>query len=186
VRFTLVYQGVLPASGSPLEKQRIREDLHAQLKELWTLDPLEARKRFLEPESTEPLSFSILIERYGHVWAPLVCEKLSLRAHIDIRMLRPERPGGIVTSGGDIDNRLKTLFDALSMPQQRQQMTDTARPSSATHPTFTLLEDDKLISRIAVETDRWLAPPAPDHVHLTMQVALRAQRVIYANDILRE
>ena len=101
-------------------------------------------------------------------------------------MLRPELPGGIVTSGGDIDNRLKTLFDALSVPQQRQQMTDTARLSSTTDPTFTLLEDDKLITRIVVVADRWFSAPAPDHVRLTMQVILRAHRVIYANDILRE
>lgn len=186
MRFTLVYQGVLPASGSAIEKQRIREVLHVQLKELWKLDPLEGRARYLEPESNDPGSFSILNSRYGHVWAPLVCDKLCLQADIDVQMLRPELPGGIVTSGGDIDNRLKTLFDALSMPQQQQQVTDGARSSSATDPTFTLLEDDKLITRVAVETDRWLAAPAPDQVHLTMRVILRAQRVINANDILRE
>jgi len=186
VRFTLVYQGVLPSAGTSVEKQQIREELHTQLKELWTFAPLADRKRFLEPETGDPLSFSILIERYGHVWAPLVCDKLCLHADIEVQMLRPELPGGIVTSGGDIDNRLKTLFDALSVPQQRQQMTDTARLSSTTDPTFTLLEDDKLITRIVVVADRWFSAPAPDHVRLTMQVILRAHRVIYANDILRE
>jgi hypothetical protein len=46
-----------------------------------------------------------------------VCSQLRLVARLSIVMLRPEPPGSIITAGGDIDNRLKTLFDALRMPK---------------------------------------------------------------------
>ena len=86
-----------------------------------------------------------------------------------------------MTSGGDIDNRLKTLFDALSVPTQQQASTSTARSSSIESPTFTLLEDDVLIARVNVDSDRLLAAPQPDFVRLTIRVSLRARKLIYGN-----
>jgi hypothetical protein len=35
---------------------------------------------------------------------------------IDILFLHRDAPGRIVRSGGDIDNRIKVLFDALRVP----------------------------------------------------------------------
>ncbi len=44
-----------------------------------------------------------------------------LLAEVEITLLRPEAPGSIVSSG-DIDNRLKTLFDAIKIPQHLQDL----------------------------------------------------------------
>ena len=54
-------------------------------------------------------------------------------------------------------------------------------PSSTESPTFTLLEGDKLIARVNVDTDRLLAAPAPDYVRLIIRVALRARQNILGN-----
>jgi hypothetical protein len=117
----------------------------------------------------------------NHVYAPLVCNRLHLLAELDILLLRPERPGGIVTSGGDIDNRLKTLFDALGVPTQPQDIAADVMPSSNESPIFTLLEDDQLIARVNVDTDRLLAAPTLDHVRLIMRVSLRARKIVWGN-----
>ena len=50
-----------------------------------------------------------------YVFVPLVTREMDVVAELSIIMLRPEIPGQLVTQGGDIDNRLKTLFDALTM-----------------------------------------------------------------------
>ena len=73
---------------------------------------------------------------------------------LNILFLRRDSPGKVI-SGGDIDNRLKTLFDALSIPN-RSQIVGT--PESNESPFFCLLEDDSLITEVRVETDRLLTP----------------------------
>lgn len=53
---------------------------------------------------------------YGFNWLPLVREELGIAAALDILFLRRDAPGKIIGGGGDIDNRLKVLFDALRKP----------------------------------------------------------------------
>jgi hypothetical protein len=182
VRFTLNYDGPLANRGNASQKQRIREALDPQLRELWTHEPLSSHRAFLQ--EAKPDEISVLVALGGHVFAPLICKPLHLLAELEILMLRPELPGGVVTSGGDIDNRLKTLFDALRVPGVPQEIASDTRPSSANDPHFTLLEDDALITRINVETDRLLAAPDPNQVRLIIRVNIRASRVIYGNLVL--
>ena len=185
VRFTLTFDGQLPPSASAPVKQQIRESLHPQLKELWSHEPLVHDHNYLKPLATDN-TLSVLTEVGGHVFAPLVTQRLWVLAELSIGMLRPEPPGGIVTDHGDIDNRLKTLFDALRAPSAAQEIKPGAPPSSVTGPTFTLLDDDRLITRVSVETDRLLAPPQSltNYTRLTIEVSLRASRVIYGNQNL--
>lgn len=87
-------------------------------------------------------------------FVPLICEKHSLRAELDITFLSSSSPGGIIKAG-DIDNRLKTLFDALSIPANAQQM--PAAPGTCSDGrVFCLLEDDCLITEVKVSNDRLL------------------------------
>ena len=71
--------------------------------------------------------------------------------------MRDDPPGSILR-GGDIDNRLKTLFDALKMPREQKKVGDFSEPEAGEDPFFCLLEDDALITRATVETDTLLAP----------------------------
>lgn len=185
MRFTLTFDGPLPPSAGASVKQEIREALHPQLKELWSHEPLVHDHKFLEPIGPGN-DISVLTNVDGHVFAPLVSQRLWLLAELTISMLRPEPPGGIVTNQGDIDNRLKTLFDALRAPTMSQEIKPGVRPSSVQDPLFTLLDDDRLITRVSVETDRLLAPPtaSPFYTRLTIGVALTASRVTYGNQNL--
>ncbi len=57
--------------------------------------------------------------------------------------------------GGDIDNRLKTLFDAMRIPVATEDYIRRI-PADDEKPMYCLLEDDKLITKITVETDQLL------------------------------
>jgi hypothetical protein len=64
----------------------------------------------------------------------------------------------MLIQGGDIDNRLKTLFDALRMPNNLSE-TGNQKPDENETPFFVLLEDDSLISELRVVTDQLLLLP---------------------------
>jgi hypothetical protein len=51
-------------------------------------------------------------------FAPLVSSALGWEtiASLEILLLRPTQPGDLINTGGDLDNRMKTLFDALRLP----------------------------------------------------------------------
>ena len=54
---------------------------------------------------------------------------------------------------GPAPRRLKTLFDALSVPTETGQFGGNNNPQADEQPFFCLLENDSLVSQIAVETD---------------------------------
>jgi len=144
------------------------------------------RNKYLVLDDDTGQTISVLKHVGDHVFATLVTARLALLAELRIEMLRPEPPGGIITRQGDIDNRLKTLFDALRAPGVEQEIKPGAMASSDTNPVFTLLDDDRLITRVSVETDRLLAPPdrSPFYTRLTIGVVLRPSRVIGGNQVL--
>jgi len=77
-------------------------------------------------------------------------------------------------SGGDIDNRLKTLFHALKVSSEPTALPIGATPQLDETPFFVLLEDDSLITRISVDVDRLLdSSSASSEVALFMRVKAR-------------
>lgn len=102
---------------------------------------------------------------------PLVRESFALRCALHIKFLRKEEPGALIYQGGDMDNRLKTLFDALSIPNQQQLIEDTEAPD----PICCLLEDDRLISGLTIETQKLLSRPGASihEVRLVIDVDVR-------------
>jgi hypothetical protein len=95
-------------------------------------------------------------QRCGYRFVPLVRGDLSLITSIHILFLRPDVPGSLIRSG-DIDNRLLTIFDALKMPESKDDLAG-ATPAPDEDPFFVLLQDDKLITNLSVETDMLLEP----------------------------
>lgn len=155
MEFTLYYRGPLKANRGVRDKHSLRSHFHLQLQALWGQLPLVGFRRLWAPETPgDTLQVAHSIGPYTFV--PLVGEKVSLVAELEITMLRPQEPGAIVSSGGDIDNRLKTLLDALRMPHEPGELPKGARPSPNEAPFFCLLEDDSLITRLSVSTDRLL------------------------------
>lgn len=196
MEFRLVYQGPLAANGSVRDKHNLRKSLHPQLATLWQQVPLsEMRPFLLGPPQTPghdvvPASLgwapaappSVIVPLDAFTFSPLVSTRLRLVCHLDILFLRPEQPGSIITTGGDIDNRLKTLLDALRIPKTSSELPPGASPAPDETPFFCLLEDDALVTQIRVTTDRLLAPVQHDtHVYLILAAAIKAARVTFQN-----
>ena len=181
MRFTLTYRGLLPANGDARTKQAIRRQLHPQLKHLFTYPPLHAKANTMldEVQTLRPH----IIEHLGRFrFAPLVTTRYDLVATIEILFLRPEPPGRLISQGGDIDNRLKTLFDALRMPRVLSEIPtgDTVREGE--DPFFCLLQDDALITEIDVKTDVLLdANARPSEAHLFLRVRTEAVNSTFNN-----
>jgi hypothetical protein len=199
VEFRLTYSGRLYASGNTntraAHKHDIRRVFHPQLRNLWRvtdnlksmLDPLPERVIAVNAGPFEN-RLQKLPERFrcgGYGLVPLVTEDLALVCGIEILMLRPDAPGSLIKSG-DIDGRLKTLLDALRMPGPDTNELGGNRPTDDELPFYCLLQDDKLISQLSVQTDLLLEPLAPgpidrNDVRLIITVRLRPSDARYGS-----
>ncbi len=205
MKFFLVYHGLLPGSGNkpkPDVVRDIRDKFHPQLDHLWKVNATLRRLRqaaivpkgdnvglavsdtpFYEgrdvdayPAREDEVDLCAPIDQSGKLYIPLVRGSLQLNCHLSITFLRQEDPGSLVLQGGDLDNRIKTLFDALRMPDPFVQ---TSYPQ-AQNPTYCLLESDSLISGFDIRTSRLLFPSSDNHhheVHLSIEVAIDVLKV---------
>jgi hypothetical protein len=170
--FRLTYQGPLLAERDDpkrrIHKHAIRKAFHVQLNELWHTHPA------LKFRTTIPVQFfdtstqqtytttrlGVLASRYarhGVNWAPLInAEVFGTACSLSVLFLRPEAKGGIVKTG-DLDNRVKLLFDALTIPQENELPTGFD-PKTEADPFCCLLSDDSLITHFTVTADRLLVP----------------------------
>src|SRR5437868_3416132 len=155
MQFTLVYQGDLPPKASAAEKWRIRRDLEPQVRRLWLTPPLNVIAKYTDPDY-RPTDCYVgrRVDDPSIEYMPLITPKLDLRAELRILLLSAGLPGGLVRHG-DIDNRLKTLFDALSVPSQPQEI-PSSRDVEPDQRVFCLLDDDRYITRVDVESERHL------------------------------
>ncbi|MGO7031570.1 hypothetical protein ELI49_13800 [Rhizobium ruizarguesonis] len=183
MRFRLFYEGELHSSGNnskrPGHKHDIRREFHKQFRELWRVDGNLNEWMDYAAHKAVP-EFQRIADRHGKLgyhWVPLVSDETFTHCSIDVLMLRPGKVGGLILDT-DIDNRLKTLFDALQIPTSQSQLPET--PASDEDPFFVLLEKDSLISSVSVTTDRLLATErfirkdVPDS--LTLSLAQSANR----------
>lgn len=174
MEFTLLYRGDLKSNGSRTHKHEIRKHFHKQLSVLWEQQPLMGlRDRILPMTEGDK---SIPQKESAFEFVPLVCNQLGLVAEIKLFLLWPAPPGAIFTQGGDIDNRLKTLLDALKVPHEDTALPEEEKPEKDEVPFFCLLEDDKLITKISVETNRLLLLPkdfTPARIESFIHVSLR-------------
>ena len=187
LQFRLLYSGeLLGASKTNTRadlKHAVRRQLHPQLRRLWKANSavrqslatqvelsegLRAASGVLSRSATMKKSMDELIEtginriaakweRFGYRFVPLITEELSVRCSVDLLFLRPETPG-MLMKGGDLDARLKTLFDALRLPSDQSESGGIG-PQEDENPFFCLLEDDKLISEVHLTTDELLVLP---------------------------
>jgi hypothetical protein len=168
VEFRLTYEGpIKAATGSDTRaahKHAIRKQFHRQLKAYWDIHPALKDSKQHVPNEIAPNDYvsraDFLAGEFvcgNHKFVPLVTEDLSLICALDILFLRPEAPGTIIKSG-DIDNRLKTLFDALRVPTHTSELGGFNSPDADENPFYCLLQDDALITHVSVTTDTLLQP----------------------------
>ena len=100
----------------------------------------------------------------------LVCDRYKLLAELEITLLRPQAPGSRM-HGGDIDNRLKTLVDAMTIPPDAQALPTDEKPGEGETPFFCVLEDDRRITKVTIHTERlWETEISADEVELIVLV----------------
>jgi len=180
MQFRLIYQGKLPAAGSSgtrnKEKHEIRKTLHKQLSELWRCKPFLSQYIVKDGQDGRSAAEEMAdkFETCGFRFLPLLHDYFgSLVCGLDILFLRRDQPGDLIKHGGDIDNRIKVLFDALRMPQDAQELTGQ-KPDEGEDPFFCLLQDDRQITEVNITTDRLLTPQTANEyindVHLIIHV----------------
>lgn len=153
MRFTLVFEGDLPPKANSTQKWGIRRALEPQLRALWQSSQLEGLERFQNP--TYLPSDCYVGRKIGSLeFIPLISPKLDLRVELKIILLSASLPGGLVNRSGDLDNRMKTLLDALSVPTPQQLVPEGSHESDGR--VFCLLDDDRLIIKLDVSNDRLL------------------------------
>jgi hypothetical protein len=180
MEFRLLYDGELPSTGNksrPSEVHAIRRTFHPQLRRLWDADTnlrqLAINTHPEDPRSilerkvplTEQERVDIGIRAIGVQWnragfdlVPLVTPEMALRCSINILLLRPDIEERYLFRRGDIDGQVKTVFDALRIPENSDE-TGRATPQNGEIPFFVLLQDDRLVTEVRVTTDRLLQLP---------------------------
>jgi hypothetical protein len=198
MQFRLTYEGLLLAQkkndGRADHKHEIRKIFHKQFKRLWSRGFLggwvyyaPTSEGLLHPNTPRPFMWQSLAKKYtrnGYMFVPLCTADLTLSCRIEILFLRPDEPGSLIKSG-DIDNRLKTLFDALRMPENSDELGKYKTPAADEQPFFVLLQDDKLISHVSIETDMLLEPvsepPDANDTRLILTITIRPANVTMGN-----
>ena len=180
MKFRLTYEGQIKpkARASVRDIHTIRQQMHLQLKRLWEYEPLSNLKAkwLRDRDPTDQQAIYARITTVGSKkYAPLVAKHLG--AELDIIFLRQQAKGQLIGEGGDIDNRLKTLFDALRMPNKAEvlQLGRAVEPDE--DPLHCLLQDDALIHRVNVETDRLLKNGKTHELLAIIQVTIVLTRV---------
>jgi len=185
MQFRLLYEGELLPSGNqcrPSEKHAIRRSFHPQLRRLWSAEKnlRELAKRRCEEDPrpvnqrpnpiTDQERFDFGIKATGERWSragfelvPLVTDEMALRCSLDVLLLRPELGQKQILQRGGTDGQIKTLFDALRLPESLDE-TGRVVPQIGETPFFCLLKDDRLITEVRVTTDRLLLLPNQGNV----------------------
>lgn len=182
----------------PDDVRRIRDQFHPQMKLLWKSNSTLQRLRRTAWVPRNPANFLGAVEsplgpewdvdqyprdekdwcnlckpitKGEKVYVPLVRESLHLSCQLNILFLRQEDPGALVLQGGDLDGRLKTLFDALRMPEAQVER----KYPQTENPLYCLLESDTLISGFEVSTGRLLTAVTdhPSEVHLVIEASIK-------------
>ncbi len=153
MKFRLVYEGDVFSSQNKKSKEnthKIRKHFHYQIKNLLESDRILDTVKNATPVDRAPFNFTPM------VWKLKSAPDCSL----DILFLRRDGRGRArwcAGGAGDIDNRLKPLVDALTVPSE-QQIPCGVTPEQDQEHFYCLFQDDCLVTHLSVEADQWLAP----------------------------
>lgn len=189
MQFRLTYEGPLLGASKTntraQHKHEIRRVFHRQLKRWWRINRMLAQMHHKAGDKNIK-SDEFLAEKFkrnGYRFVPLATEDLALACGLHILFLRPDPPGELIKSG-DIDNRLKTIFDSLRMPTSKEELGGYDAPEHDEDPFFVLLEDDRLVSQVSVDTDTMLESVKEFNVNdarLVITVTLKPAHLTWQN-----
>ena len=142
MRLTLTCRGSLPPTqkGMSSVKADLRRAFHRQIK---------SQVGRLLTDKSQPYMTTFM---GGHEFISPAHKGFWTAVELDVPILTRNliRPG-------DVDNRLKTLIDGLTRSANPQQLQSFSSPAEG-GATFCLLDDDRLVDRVAVDTRVWHEP----------------------------
>lgn len=209
MRFHLTYSGPLKSNkpwnpDDPNDRDKraghkhsIRRCFHTQLKRFWeenlfySGEMMDAAAKDVlprgvaawvdDPGARIPM-VKVLGEIYGiglYKFVPLAWKEAGVGCSLRMLCLRRE---DTVAIGRDLDNRIKTVIDALTRPLDTQgsplaEDGSILPPQSGEDPFYVLMDDDRRVDHLEVKTDALLDIPEGEDeswVHLVINVELRA------------
>ncbi|MBN2779958.1 MAG: hypothetical protein JXQ74_02710 [Alphaproteobacteria bacterium] len=171
MKFKLIYQGTLKIHPKKRVQHihAIRSQLAPQMEKLLSIPPYSNICDYIDGKNG--LKKKDIVRHVGGIdFVPVISPSLNLLAELDIQMLHPELIG---TPRADIDNRMKTLFDALRRPQNEHEIPENADRGRKMH---VLLDDDRFVTKMSVNTSHWLGAKNPDDLLVIITVNIRASR----------
>lgn len=147
MKFKLIYNGELKINPKKRSQHLhdIRMALSPQLERLAQISPYNTIKDKMQKTKTKGIK-----EINGAKFFPIIRPELNLLAELDIQILHPEL---LETPRADIDNRMKTLLDALKRPQSSHELAEHMDKSEVI---YTLLDDDHLVTKMTINTSHLL------------------------------
>lgn len=174
MRCTLTLMYSLTTRGNAKEKHEIRMKFSEQLGKLVKIQPFILGQSVLAGEAWH---------RNGYEFFPLVPFSSQCSASLKIRILDRQQRGYLIGSGGDIDNRLKTVLDALRIPNVGVDMNGVV-PGNQEF-VYTLLEDDRQVSSLSVEISRWMVDGPSNEVFVIIDIETQEEQTTYQSiDVL--
>jgi hypothetical protein len=121
-----------------------------------------------------PLTGYLFRRRLQDLWfIPLITMPMEAHCHLALRVGRRMKPGRLIFDGGDLDGRLKTLFDSLAVPKDEGALPDGSTGDDG--EVLCLLADDNLITGLTIESYRLLGDGlGPNYVDVDIDVTITA------------
>jgi hypothetical protein len=161
VEFRLLYEGELLPSGNNKtrapEKHAIRRSLHPQLRRQWQVNSALRQLAGYLGTRYDPILLETEQEQFDHGIAS-IGKKWSMFGYEFVPLVTSAEDASLLNNRGDIDGQVKTIFDALRLPNSPEQL-GGMKPQHDETPFFCLFEDDKMISEVHLNADQLLLLP---------------------------
>ncbi|MGN0929981.1 MAG: hypothetical protein ACI4N3_05060 [Alphaproteobacteria bacterium] len=147
MKFKLLYNGEIKINPKKRSQHLhdIRMAISPQLERLSEISPYNTIKERMNKTKSKGIK-----EINGVKFFPIIRPELNLLAELDIQIMHPEL---LETPRADIDNRMKTLLDALKRPQNAHELAEHINKKDII---YTLLDDDHLVTKMTINTSHLL------------------------------
>jgi hypothetical protein len=179
--FTLTYSGHLPSGNKDSKsevKHAIRQHFSWQIYNKWQRTkalndylqmspPLFEHRagQWCKPQGEDDPNPFFRVQKCGLTLYPLVTAHNRLSCELEIWMSVWEP--SLLSPSGDIDNRIKVVFDALRLPEYDHEIPEEMRNGGTL---YCLLEDDSMIRKFSVEAEESLTSPLVEQLKVTVHL----------------